>query len=55
MAFRVGKIAIGSWGRPGLIIDLHGREEFGRIHTYAVLRYAEGDTETLSVDELGVW
>lgn len=51
----IGKIVLGSWDRPGLIIDLHGREEAGRIHTYAVLRYAEGDTETLPVDALGAW
>lgn len=55
MTPRIGKIALGSWGRPGLIIDLHGREEFGRVHLYAVLRYAEGDTETLPVDGLGAW
>lgn len=55
MTARVGKIALGGWGRPGIIIDLHGREEAGRIHLWAVLRYAEGDTEALPVDALGAW
>lgn len=55
MKVAVGKLATGSWGRVGKIIDLHGREEAGRIYLYAVLRYAEGDTETLPVDGLGAW
>ena len=52
---RIGKIARGSYGRPGLIIDLHGREEAGRIHTYAVLRYDDGSTEALPADCLGAF
>ena len=48
--FKIGKTARGSYGRPGLIIDLHGREEFNRIFTWAVLRYEDGTTEAMPVD-----
>lgn len=49
---KIGKAVIGSWGRVGLVTDTYGREEFGRIHTYATVRYAEGDSENLPVDGL---
>lgn len=52
---KVGKAVYGSWGRIGLIADLHGREEGGRIHTYAVVRYPEGDSEILPVAGLEVY
>ena len=52
---RIGRAVIGSWGRIGLITDLYGREEFGRIFTYATVRYAEGDSEELPVDGLKVY
>ena len=52
---RIGKAVIGSWGRIGLVADLYGREEFGRIFEYATVRYAEGDSEELPVDGLGVY
>ena len=43
----IGTIVTGSWGRVGRVIDLYGREEGNRIYTYAVVQYAEGDTEIL--------
>lgn len=52
---RIGKAVIGRWGRVGLVTDLYGREEAGRIHTYATVRYAEGDSEELPVDGLKVY
>jgi hypothetical protein len=55
IAVRVGKIVLGSWDQPGIIIDLHGREEFNRIFLWAVLRYEDGSTEALPVDCLGAW
>lgn len=49
---KIGKAVYGSWGQIGVIADLYGREEGGRIHLYAVVRYAEGDSEVLPVDGL---
>jgi hypothetical protein len=52
---KIGKAVIGKWGRIGLVTDLYGLEEFGRIFTYATVTYAEGDSEELPVDGLEVY
>lgn len=51
----VGRAVIGSWGRIGLVSDMYGKEEFNRIHTYATVRYAEGDSEEILVSDLKVY